>query len=560
VRRLALALALVPTLALTWLASSGGHAAAADPDLVVLYLSGWQSELNNPAEFLDHDWRNVDDAVQKSLPGRILSLPYSYTYKPASYTSPPPYTKKDTNQSLDASADALGNQLQDLGARYPRARFLLVGHSEGGAVATYWAGKAKPGAARVVGIVTFDSPVEGVAWADVYRALLLARVVRGDAAGAAGLAVLRGLFDFALGDNGPLIDQLDRGKTPSVFTTMENAVSNMSAAGGKVYNGYDCGDLFITCGRAYLPGAEAHDFNLKFLADCRAEAVQRDAAHVVGAAGLSPDWSESSTAGSSAKLDPTKTRTCYTTMHHRVIEVPEAGTWVAGIAKAVIESGLPTPTSRASQSPAVSYSPTPTSTRTPAVDSELDKINSGIRTAIGGNLVQAFPCPTADWCARALSSVPGSAQSGLVSTLAGRGSNPAGTGIVMGRTSTGNWEFYFEDPIVGPLRPSSVPGKGLVCAGTGGTLNIRSEPSTDSRVAGAIRDGQIVDVSEFVLSRAGHFRVAGQLVGQGWYRVSTPASGWISSDFVFDVDHQAGNPHGIFTCADWARRQNESGD
>jgi len=351
VRRLAVALALVSALALTWLASSGRHAAAADPDLVVLYLSGWQSELNKPAEFMDHDWRTVDDAVRNALPGRVLAVPYSYAYKPASHETPPPYDKKDTNQSLDASAEALGNQLEDLGNRYPHARFLLVGHSEGGVVATYWAGKENPGAARVAGVVTFDSPVEGVRWADVYRSLLLSNVVTGDAKGAVGLAVLRGLFDWQLGDNGPLIDQLDRGKTPQTFTTIRRSVANMKAAGGKVYNGYDCGDLFILCDDAHLPGAEAHDFKLKFLADCRAEAIQRSAAHLASAAQLSPDWSDSPTAGSSAKLDPTKTKKCYTTMHHRVIEVPEAGDWVAGIAKGLVGATSTLPTGSPTRQP-----------------------------------------------------------------------------------------------------------------------------------------------------------------------------------------------------------------
>lgn len=151
-------------------------AEAADPDirLVVILLSGWQSELKEPdaADFRAawDDMRTELGRLALAEGGTVRIVPYSYGGTSQKTTAPllkglATYEKCQANQSLKTSAKALDEQLKHWKSEYPNAKFMLVGHSLGGAVATYWAGQSSSDLKKVSAIVTIDSPVRGVSWA-----------------------------------------------------------------------------------------------------------------------------------------------------------------------------------------------------------------------------------------------------------------------------------------------------------------------------------------------------------------------------------------------------------
>lgn len=85
-----------------------------------------------------------------------------YNYSPA-WATEAVYYSNQTRQSIAISADLLTGQLQQHLRTRPGARFVLVGHSLGGAIATYWAAVAPPDLIYTVhSIVALDSPLGGI--------------------------------------------------------------------------------------------------------------------------------------------------------------------------------------------------------------------------------------------------------------------------------------------------------------------------------------------------------------------------------------------------------------
>jgi pimeloyl-ACP methyl ester carboxylesterase len=75
----------------------------------------------------------------------------------------PTYENSQTSQPLPVSARALDTQFRRWQHAYPDATFDLIGHSLGGAVASYWAASiASPAELRAIHtIITLDSPLDG---------------------------------------------------------------------------------------------------------------------------------------------------------------------------------------------------------------------------------------------------------------------------------------------------------------------------------------------------------------------------------------------------------------
>jgi hypothetical protein len=171
------------------MALTGGQPTRAGDDdvrLVVFFASGWNTCTGgNTCEYgtddFDNDWSSVRAAVAgEGGAGEIAFERYSYSL------AQPVYSSCDTNQSIAISAAAMHTQVAQALARYPNAELMVVGHSLGGVVATYWrvtqsglggVGPSIQDRMDRSAVVTLDSPVAGLDWT-VVDALLLNRVGR----------------------------------------------------------------------------------------------------------------------------------------------------------------------------------------------------------------------------------------------------------------------------------------------------------------------------------------------------------------------------------------------
>ncbi|MCC6381204.1 MAG: hypothetical protein IT304_01790 [Dehalococcoidia bacterium] len=108
------------------------------------------------------------------------------------------------------------------------------------------------------------------------------------------------------------------------------------------------------------------------------------------------------------------------------------------------------------------------------------------------------------------------------------GGDPAGGAFrfVMGRTADGAWQFWF-----GTQQNYSVtttlPGDALACGGSHGVA-IRQQPAASAAVVVQVQELAPLRLEEFVLTRPGSFPGSGSR-GEGWYRVSAPAAGWVEA-------------------------------
>ena len=126
----------------------GRTAQSADIRLVVILASG----INSASTGWGNDWKDVQAALKQAGRGEVEVRPYSYADKAT-------YEQCDTNQLVSASAAALDGQVEDLRKEFPGTKMMVVGHSLGGVVATYW--KA-----------TDPGDLEGLDWADTDQTLL----------------------------------------------------------------------------------------------------------------------------------------------------------------------------------------------------------------------------------------------------------------------------------------------------------------------------------------------------------------------------------------------------
>jgi len=131
----------------------------------------------------------------------------------------------------------------------------------------------------------------------------------------------------------------------------------------------------------------------------------------------------------------------------------------------------------------------------------------------------------------ALASDEGSVEAGIARFDAGD-PNGGPFSFFMGRDATGAWQYWF-----GTQQQSyvlqSVPGELLAC-GLGEATTVRPQPSSDADATMVLEKQASLTAEEFLITVAGGFGAGGER-GEGWYRVSAPAEGWVNAREVTDA-------------------------
>jgi Bacterial SH3 domain len=157
---------------------------------------------------------------------------------------------------------------------------------------------------------------------------------------------------------------------------------------------------------------------------------------------------------------------------------------------------------------------------------------NGVARAQGDSCTAGNPghqtCVFADPTAEAVAT----AHRGLFTFGIGDAEDAGGAFILFGRTSDGAWDQWFGTQNI-IYQPISLPGEARVCA-DGDGLNVRQAPSVSAPVARLLPDGTTLIVEEFVLTQAQPYDEQGRRTGRGdgWYRVSGPADGWVNYHYI----------------------------
>ena len=184
--------------------------------------------------------------------------------------------------------------------------------------------------------------------------------------------------------------------------------------------------------------------------------------------------------------------------------------------------------------------PPPTSAPRATIQGEIDAINAaaakiGTAHLVDGNNAPDCPPTSKALCIVRLTALPDSASRGTATLRVG---NPGREGetVVMGRNSDGGWGFvtwYYRTS-----RPWVLPSTFVVCPADG--LNVREGPSTNSAILATLAPRTGLRTEEFVLTHPGFY--ATDVGFGGWYRLSSPRSGWVVSQFVASTFENCGAP------------------
>ncbi len=234
--------------------SEQGHAIGPNDDikLVVLFAAGWNSNGTGGVDE-PRSWNNAwGDAVFKlaSLDKESVRI-VRFSYKPATAAGAQDrnYRSCDANQSLEVSSLLLSRQMQSLTKTYPNARFMLVGHSLGGVVMTYWAATERDDKLlrRVEQVTTIDSPVGGVSWAELQSSWAYWLRLAGKPLQADVLDLVRELIAGRTCSNeeNQFLPHLDATKGSDALRRLEGAGQKLSAVGATLYHLVNESDPFI---------------------------------------------------------------------------------------------------------------------------------------------------------------------------------------------------------------------------------------------------------------------------------------------------------------------------
>jgi pimeloyl-ACP methyl ester carboxylesterase len=310
----------------TLLANAAPPSGAQDQEspvrLVVVVLRGWNSASGDPS------FAEIVPVLERL--GTAPEINRAVSVEEFSYRYPEmTYERCDTNQSLAASRDRLNAQLQDLATRHSNARFLVVGHSLGGVIATYWAANnpSPELLRRTAGVVTLSSPLRGVNEVppeirDLVETWMAAQLC----------------FDARL------LAELNPEAADSPVATLARAIEALAANEGQLYNGASSDDIAISPAVALLPGAEWRVFE----------------------SGVCPDWSALRALTPELTDDPQTTdwsrlrmrltslpielqlaivdrlSRCVTIAHSGLLRDPAVAEWLAAVAVSALVDTTPT--------------------------------------------------------------------------------------------------------------------------------------------------------------------------------------------------------------------------
>jgi hypothetical protein len=268
---------------------------------------------------------------------------YSYRYPDLTYT------RCDTNQPVRDSAARVTQQVRDLSTRHPGARFLLVGHSLGGVIATYWAAAEAPAdlLGRTAGVVTLDSPLQGVRDIPAEMSDLVTTWVT------AQLCADR-----------RVLDELTGGGPNDTIGVLGRAADKLAGSGSRLYTGASRGDVPISWRGATLPGAETQYFDSGVCGDWAALSSTTPG---LSSDVRSTDWARAR--AQLASLPATAQRNlidrlaaCFAVSHGNVLRDPAAVAWVADAAQAALAAAPSAPGAPQSPTPATAPAAPPTPT------------------------------------------------------------------------------------------------------------------------------------------------------------------------------------------------------
>lgn len=104
--------------------------------------------------------------------------------------------------------------------------------------------------------------------------------------------------------------------------------------------------------------------------------------------------------------------------------------------------------------------------------------------------------------------------------------------LAVGRTAEGGWQVFFASQQQA-YQLTTLPGSLLSCS-TDGPLIVRAEPSDSAEAVAEVERGDQLSAAEFRLTNPGAF--GGGQRGHGWYRVTSPAEGWVESNLASAAD------------------------
>lgn len=144
-----------------------------------------------------------------------------------------------------------------------------------------------------------------------------------------------------------------------------------------------------------------------------------------------------------------------------------------------------------------------------------------------------MPPPGRDTCLTISPAQAAQADRGLVALQAFLSPDVQPVFVVVGRDNDGAWGLWLAAPAA--YIPVQLPGDAQLCDTSG--VPIRSEPSADAPVRASLPHQSVVTVDRFVLTRPGRWqRGVGGTSGVGWYHVSAPMDGWVTTDDVVVAD------------------------
>lgn len=338
-------------------------------------------------------------------------------------------------------------------------------------MATYW--KATDASAENASVVTMDSPVAGLNWADwddAYLSKILAKVV--------SRFNCDSVIPFELNPSGQVVTAMSR-----------------AAAHPGYYNIASKNDLLIHHPTAHLASEGNVLLTTSGDQNCTAQTTLKQLAQAALnqlVPGLSQDAGIDEYAG------------CVAATHGAVLHDPEAVEWIGSIAEVLL------------------------SEKVDVMGAEDVVRLAAVELTGGQHVATAAECTALPAGTHCITNDMGGDESlGWLTVWGGQSGGEGSYELTFGRGTDGRWMYLYVDAGLSGLH-ITFWGEGQVCSPEG--LRIRSGPDATFDQIGNIPNGTVIRPLEFVATSPGSYR--DRQTGSGWLRIAAPSAGWVSSDFV----------------------------